>query len=51
MFRRFMMRRYAGRGAMGYRRRYYGGFSFAATLIVVCFLVVLVLYWQGYVNL
>ena len=51
MFRRLMMRRYAGRRPMGYRRRYRGGFSFATTLILVCLLVLLALYWQGYVNL
>lgn len=55
MFRRLFMNRMRRRSGLGYgspyRRRSYGGFPFATMLVVVCLVVLLVLYWQGYLDL
>ncbi|HEX8642383.1 MAG TPA: hypothetical protein VF702_00545 [Allosphingosinicella sp.] len=50
MFRRFMMNRYSGRSAMGYRRR---GFvaSYGTVVLLVSLAVLLALYLAGYIAL
>ena len=50
MWRSFISNRYRGRAGMPYRRRAYGA-SFATTLILVSAVVLIGLYYQGYLEL